>query len=80
MVDIIQLLTNKALDMYRILTEFRSGGSFQYMNTEKRLHNDELNLVVKSFKFDAVQLSVSMVIYRIRLFMSLCTGLFSRHD
>ena len=41
--------------------------------------NEELNLVVKSFKFDAMQLSVSMVIYRIRLFMSLCKGIFSRH-
>ena len=44
------------------------------------LHNDESNLVVKSFKFDAMQLSVSMVIYSIQLFMSLCKGLFSRHD
>ena len=44
------------------------------------LHNDESNLVVKSLKFDAMQLSVSKVIYRIRLFMSLCKGLFSRHD
>ena len=44
------------------------------------LHNEESNLVVKRFKFDAMQLSVSMVIYRIRLFMSLCKGIFSRHD
>ena len=41
------------------------------------LHNKESNLVVKSFKFDATQYSVSMVIYRIRLFMSLCK-VFSR--
>ena len=44
--------------MYRILTEFkvrtpiRTGGSFQYMNTE---HNEESNLVVESFKFDEMQ-------------------------
>ena len=44
------------------------------------LHSEEPNLVVKSFKFDAMQLSVDMVIYRIRLFMSLCKGIFSRHD
>ena len=44
------------------------------------LHNEESNLEAKSFKFDAMQLSVSMVIYRIRLFMSLYEGIFSRHD
>ena len=44
------------------------------------LHNEASNLVVKSFKFDEMQLSVSMVIYRKRLFMSLCKGIFSRHD
>ena len=81
--------------MYRILTEFKVCGAARRYDSYGRvfpvhehrktrlvsdLHNEESNLEVKSFKFDEMQSSVSMVIYRIWLFMSLCKGIFSRHD